>query len=252
MANYLYKKYKGEFRVKADYDLSTNDFPRDKQGNIDSSFDDFYIPCANGSKIRHYEQNILLYYCPSIGRFRNILKKIYEDKIGNLDKFTTTNKFKDKEITSYNYESIYKDLFDKQIILYIEEYENEGEFRFKTNLMDYIAELVKARTSGANISPLSTKNLPSAKYNIPEEDLIKYRKIIEVLEKREMYLLAQWTKKFDEVIQSKKGKKYDINAERKRSCLTGKEYIHSIGLFDGYLEFLLQQVTTYQKEKNVR
>ncbi|MFA7663830.1 MAG: hypothetical protein WCY33_03380 [Clostridia bacterium] len=252
MANYLYKKYKGEFRVKADYDLSTNDFPRDEQGNIEPSFDDYYIPCASKSKIRHYEQNILLYFCPSIGRFRNILRKIYEDKVGNLDKFTSTKKFKDKEITSYDYDSIQKELLDKQILVDIEEYEDEGEFRFKTDLMEYIAELVKARTSGANISPLSKKNLPSAKYNIPEEDLIKYRKIIEVLEREEMYLLAQWSKKFDKVIQSKKGKLYDVNTKRKRSCLSGKEYIHSIGLFNDYLEFLQKQVITYQKKKNVR
>ena len=151
MVNYLYKKYKGEFRVKADIDLSTNDFPRDEQGNIDSSFDDFYIPCVKNDKIRHYEQNILLYYCPSAGRFKNILKKIYEDKIGNLDKFTTTKKVKDKEITSYDYDSIFKELLDKQILVYIEGYEDEGEFRFKTDLMDYIAKLVKAKTSGANI-----------------------------------------------------------------------------------------------------
>ena len=253
MANYLYKKYKGFYRVKADFDLSTNDFPRDEQGNIDSSFDDFYIPCANGSKIRHYEQNILLFYCPSIGRFRNILKQIYEDKIGSLDKHKIIKRSEslDKEVVSYDYESFYNELINKQVLTYIYEYDSEGEFRFKTNLIDYIAELVKARTLGANISPLSTKNLPSAKYNIPEEDLIKYRKIIEVLEKREMYLLAQWTKKFDEVIQSNKGKKYDINAERKMSCLTGKEYIHSMGLFDDYLKYLQDKVLTYQKEKIV-
>lgn len=63
MANYLFKKYKGQFRVKANYDLSTNDFPRDELGNIDSSFDDFYIPCASGGKIRHYGQNVLFYFC---------------------------------------------------------------------------------------------------------------------------------------------------------------------------------------------
>ena len=85
MAGYL-RKYCGQFRVKADIDQTTNDFPRDEQGNIDSSFDDFYIPCASGSKIRHYGQKTLLYYCTSIGKFRNILKKIYEDKIGSLDK----------------------------------------------------------------------------------------------------------------------------------------------------------------------
>ncbi len=251
MSGYL-RRYVSKFRVKADYDLSTNDFPRDEQGNIDSSFDDFYIPCANKGKIRHYEQSILLYYCPSIIKFKNILRKIYEDKIGSLDKFTLTKKVKDKEIISYDYESIIKELLDKQILLYIEEYENEGEFRFKTDLMGYIAELVKAKTSGANISPFSIKNLPSIKYNIPEEDLIKYKEIIKVLEKKEMYSVAQWAKKFDKVIQSKKGKKYDINAERKRSCLSGKEYIHSIGLFDIYLKFLQEQVLLYQKGKNVR
>lgn len=252
MANYLYKKYRGRFRVKSDYDLSTNDFPRDANGNIDSSFDDFYIPCASKSKIRHYGQNILFYYCPSIGRFRNILKQIYEDKIGSLDKHKIIKSSKDKEIIIYNYDSMYKELIDKQILAYIDELDFEGEFRFKTDIMDYIANLVGAKTSGSNISPLSTKNLPSIKYDIPTEDLDKYKDIIEVLDKNEMILLTQWIKQFDNIIQIKKGNTYDINAERKLSCLAGKEYIHSIGLFNDYLEFLNNKVLMYQKQKNMR
>lgn len=248
MAGYL-RKYVGEFRVKADYDLATNDFPRDEQGNIDSSFDDFYIPCASRSKIRHYGQKVLLYYCPSIGKFRNILKKIYEDKIGSLDKHKIIKKSEslDKEIISYNYDSIYKELIDKQILTYIDELDFEGEFRFKADMMEYIANLVGARTSGASISPFSTKNLPSVKYNIPTEELNKYKEIIKVLDKSEIILLTRWIKQFDDVIQTKKGSTYDINSERKLSCLSGKEFIHSIGLFDDYLKYLQDKVLTYQK-----
>lgn len=242
MSNYLFKKYKNIFRVKADFDLSTNDFPRDENGNIDSSFDDFYIPCASNGKIRHYGQNVLFYYCPSIGRFRNILKQIYTDKIESIDKFQTT---------IFDYDLMYKELLDEQILTYICEYESEGEFRFKTDLMDYIASLVKPNTSGSSISPLSTKNLPNKKYNIPTEELNKYKDIIKVLEKNEMILLTRLIKQFDNTIQAKKGKTYDINAERKLSCLSGKEYIHSIGLFDAYLKFLQHEVDLYQKEKIV-
>lgn len=253
MSNYLFKKYKGVYRVKADIDQATNDFPRDEQGNIDSSFDDFYIPCASGSKIRHYGQKVLLYYCPSIGKFRNILKKIYEDKIGSLDKHKIIKKSEslDKEIVSYNYDSMYKELLDKQILTYIDELDFEGEFRFKTDMMEYIANLVGARTSGSNISPFSTKNLPSVKYNIPTEELNKYKEIIKVLDKSEIILLTRWIKQFDDVIQTKKGSTYDINSERKLSCLSGKEFIHSIGLFNDYLKYLQDKVLTYQKEKIV-
>ncbi len=251
MAGYLPSHYKGVYRIKADIDQATNDFPRDEQGNIDSSFDDFYIPCAKNGKIRHYGQKVLLYYCPTIGKFRNILKKIYEDKIGDLNKHTTIKFSKDKEITSYDYESIYKELLDKQILTYICEYESEGEFRFKTDMMDYIASLVEARTSGSNISPFSTKNLPSAKYDIPTEDLIKYKEIIKVLDKSEVIHLSHWAKQFDSVIKAKKGNTYDINAERKLSCLSGKEYIYSVGLFDDYLQFLKDKVDLYLNKKIV-
>jgi len=245
VANYLYSRYKNKYRVKADYDLSTNDFPRDELGNIDSSFDDFYIPCANKSKIRHYEQNILLYFCSSIGRFRNILKQIYEDKVGSLEKFKTySGKIdkKGKKLFTFDIELMYKELLDKQIILYICEYEEEGELRFKTDLMDYIASLVKPSTSGSSISPFSIKNLPSKKYDIPEEELDKYKEITKNIDKSNAIILSQLIKKFDTIIQKKMGKNYDIKYERRLSCLRGKEFIHSIGLFDDYLIFLKENL----------
>lgn len=251
MAGYL-KKYISKYRVKADYNLATNDFIRDKDGNLDKSFDDYYIPCSNNSKIRHYQQKILLYYCPSIGRFKNILKKIYEDEIGDIEKYQIV-KISDKgnKIITTSYEEIYKELLDKEILIDIIEFDDEGEFKFKVDKIDYIAKLVGAKTSGASISPFSPKNLPSKKYNIPPEELALYKEITSVLDKNELLIINKIQNQFDSVIQAKKGKLYDINAKRKLSCLSGKEYIHSIGLFNDYLEFLRAGILTYQKEKKV-
>ena len=53
MAKYL-MKYKGTYRLKAAIDQSTNDYPRDDSGGIDSSFDDIYIKCYGGAQIYHY------------------------------------------------------------------------------------------------------------------------------------------------------------------------------------------------------
>ena len=69
MSWYL-KKYVGTYRVKAEYDVATNDFPRNEDGSIDSTFEDIYIDCANGCKIMHYESRgsmaLLQAYIPSI------------------------------------------------------------------------------------------------------------------------------------------------------------------------------------------
>jgi len=265
MSGYMIK-YVGKFRVNADIDLATNDFVRIKRGEskgkLDPSFDDFYIKCKGGGKnydtggkIRHFQSNILLYYCPSTARFKNILKKIYQDKIGDIEKFknTSVNK-KGKESIIFNYENMYQELFDNKILLFIEELDFEGEFRFKSNMMEYIAATVEAKTLGANISPFSNKNLPSKKtplkkYDIPLEELTLYKEIIQVLDKNERLVVGKIQNKFDDVIKAKKGKAYDIKFERKLSCLGGKEFIHSIGLFGTYIDFLKQGIQTYQKEK---
>ena len=49
MSGYL-RKYVGKYRVKAEYDMSTNDWPRLSDGTLDSSFDDYYIDCSNNIK----------------------------------------------------------------------------------------------------------------------------------------------------------------------------------------------------------
>ena len=51
--NYLVSHYKNQYRVKAHYDLSTNDFVRDADGELDDSFGDFYLSGRSGIEKHH-------------------------------------------------------------------------------------------------------------------------------------------------------------------------------------------------------
>ena len=46
---------------------------------------------------------------------------------------------------------------------------------------------------------------------------------------------------FDDIIQKEKGKKYKVKDERKKSKLNSKEFIHSLGLWDKYVDFVHKQ-----------
>ena len=64
--SYMYRyllKYVGTYRVKADYDYATEDFPRTADGGIDASFDDLYIPCVKGIIKHTYLGNDILSCC---------------------------------------------------------------------------------------------------------------------------------------------------------------------------------------------
>ena len=68
------KEYKGKYRLKSHIDQSTNDFPRNASGTIET--DDVYIKCKQNCQIYHYGKDILVAYIPSIGRGHNILKSL--------------------------------------------------------------------------------------------------------------------------------------------------------------------------------
>ena len=55
--NYLIKKYKGVYRLRAPIDQRKNDFPRE----IDNKYaeNDCYIDCMHGNKITYYGKSIL-------------------------------------------------------------------------------------------------------------------------------------------------------------------------------------------------
>lgn len=239
MAGYL-KKFVGQYRVKADLDAETNDFLRTPDGNLDPTFDDYYIDCANNIKIRHGVQNVLSCYIPSKGRGANILRSIHQDKI---------SKTLPKEKDSYS-EKLCAALVNNNILVSAEVLDGEVYFEFKADMIDYVAKLVGAKTYGASISPMSVKNLPKTTYKIPEEDMKLYQEAIKDFPTKTVtmngaersmvdgLLISRLTGKFDEVIIKSQPKKFNIDQDRKLKGLKGKEYIHSLGMWQQYCEFL--------------
>lgn len=207
MFRYL-EKYVGTYRVLAPYDAATEDFPRDEHEKLDDSFDDLYIPCRRGVIKHTYDPGILCWYGDSLGVSRNVYKDIKE-AYPNID-------ITKEEIGSFD------------VYIY-----------FKEEDLGKVAQIVQPRTNGARIKPYSDKNLPKPAYKIPEEDENKLRALTGDMESSaKMHFMMEVCKDFDEVISSKKGKRYNIKEERKKSKLKPKAFIHSIGMWEDFLEYV--------------
>jgi len=205
MAGYL-KRFTDKYRVIAEYDLSTNDFPRTHDGNLDPSFDDLYIPCGTKIRIYYNGKGNMILFCEGVVRG----KRLYEEIL---------NQYGD-------------------IVFNLNVLDGEMSFCFKTKDLDSVAKLAKAKTNGHNISPFSTRNLPKEKYSIPIEDLAKYKALIKQIPEGKQVYLSHITKRFNAVILAKKGKAYNLLLEKRKSMLKSKEFIHSIGLWDEYIKFI--------------
>jgi hypothetical protein len=208
MANYLLR-YKGTYRVKCPYDTETNTFAR----KIDETLEDIdlYIPCAKGTQITHYGQSTLQVWIPSAVRGRNTINDI-EAEIG------------------------------KGIVFDVRDNETEMLFKFHSKHMEALAKYLKPQTGGCDISPFSVRNLPSNTYNIPKNELDEYKKITKDIPKTELFLIAHATKNFIKSLDKKKNG-YDLHlSEMKLKGLKGKEYIHSIGNWDKYINYLKNQL----------
>ena len=134
--SYLIDKFKGKYRLLVEYNKDTNDFNRKLNDTYEDC--DIYISCQHGNKVFYYGNSILEAYIPSLQRGNNILKAI-------------------KQI-------------NPNIILYTQKGDSEVIFRFKYSDSDQVIPLLKPRTSGAGISPFSSKNLPKSNYTIPESE----------------------------------------------------------------------------------
>ena len=242
---YYLNKYVGTYRVKAEYNPDTKDYPRLEDGKLDPSFDDLYIVCKNDIKIKHGVGNVLSCYIPTKQRGTNILKQIYQDNISD-------NLPKEKDIY---FENLCFELVDKKILVSAEVLDGEVYFEFKATMIDYIAKLVGASTYGANITPFSKKNLPKTLYKIPEEDMKLYQDAIKDFptktitmngKERSMvdgFLIKSLNNQFDTIIKKSQPKKFDIDKDRKTKGLKGKEYIHSFGkdMWNQYCNFLVNE-----------
>lgn len=202
--SYLIDKFKSRYRIKAPYNQWTNDFTRKLNGNLEDV--DCYIDCLYGNKVFHYGRDILIAYIPSLGRGHNILKNIEEN--------------------------------DKSIIYNIEETDSEILFKFKYSDSDKIIPLLKPKTSGAGISPFSSKNLPKTAYKIPDEDFIKYKNIVSKIPQNEILRITHTSNDYLKSLVTKKNTLENIKADMRLKGLKLKEYLHSIGKWDEYIKYL--------------
>ena len=160
----------------------------------------------------YYGRNLLQAYIPSLGRGHNIVKYINEN-------------------------------FGEDIIFDIEETDSEILFKFNTKYADNIIPLLKPKTSGANISPFSSKNLPKNKdYKIPDEEFVTYKNIVAKIPQERILTITHTTNKFIKSLVTKKNTWEDIKADMALKGLKGKEYIHSIGKWNDYISYLKENI----------
>lgn len=224
-------KYKGQYRLKPNLDIYTNDFPRTDDGSIDPSYDDIYIKCANGSQIYHYGHSTLVAYIPSLGRGHNTLISIAKEL-----------KLISEDTKSRDYGTLYSLLEKDNTVFDIMENDLEIEFKFHAKDIELIAKYLKPQTSGADISPFSTRNLPKSSYTIPNEEIEEYKKIINSVSKYDKLLISHITNEFLNNILAKdklyKTLNISMKSDMRKKMLKGKEYIHSMGYWDKYLQYL--------------
>ena len=206
----------------AEIDQNTNDFPRDETGKIEEN--DVYIQCSKNCKVYHYGKSVLVAYIPSLGRGHNILLSIAKDKLGIEDRI--------------DYEELYRKLEKENTVFDIVENDSEIEFKFNAKNIEYIMQYLNPKTSGCNISPFSTRNLPKSDYKIPDEDLVVYNKIMAEKYSERFLDIRHITNNFLKSISNKQCNEEKIKADMKLKCMKPKQYIHFIGKWDEYLKVL--------------
>lgn len=203
--SYIVDKFKGQYRLKVPYNQWTNDYTRKLNGTLEDI--DVYIDCQYGNKVFHDSRDVLIAYIPSLQRGHNIIKAINE--------------------------------IDSTIIFDIEETDSEILFKFKYADSDKIIPLLKPKTSGANISPFSSKNLPKNKdFKIPDEQFKAYKEIVTKIPQERILILTHSTNNFIKSLATKNNPIENIKADMKLKGLKGKEYIYSIGEWNEYIEYL--------------
>lgn len=186
----------------------TNDFNRKLNGTLEDI--DCYISCQYGNKVFYYGHNTLQAYIPSLIRGHNIIKIIQQS--------------------------------DPSLIFDIEETDSEILFKFKYVNSDKVIPLLKPRTSGSQISPFSSKNLPKSNFKIPDDKLTQYKEIVSKIPPEELLTLSRMTHSYLQTLVKKKTPWENIKADMRLKCVKGKEYIYMIDKWDEYLKYLKNEI----------
>lgn len=222
-------KYVGKYRVLSELTLDTHDFIRDSEGNIHPDYDELYIECNRGARIKHsYIKNTLCYWTNKVSIFKSTKKKFDDNNIEYTDEDA-----------------------GEDFIIY-----------FNDKDMNKVAKLVGAKTTGKKISPFDSKNIPGriekanssnsikepkimSIYKVPVEDMKLYYDALpnsmSRVEKRQ--LTKQITKDFDAIIIKKKGSEYNPSEERDKLNMKPKEFIHYLGLWQDYIEYIKSRIS---------
>lgn len=220
---YLTKKYRGKYRVKAHYDLQTKDFIRDDEGNLDPDFGDFYLSGRSGIEVKHGTGSELGCYIPKLQLGNNILKSYYDSVIGNRG---------DKSV-----DKIVSELKNGGYVNDVDILSTEIFFTFDADHLDALAPIIKLKTSGASISPFSTRNLPKKPYTIPKTDMDRYKKAKDGLSGLEIARLNEEfiAKNFDS----------DFKTNLRKSMLKPIQYFHKEKIWDKYCNFIEESKNEY-------
>ena len=211
MYRYLLK-YVGTYRVKAEYDQNTNDFPRNENGQIEESFEDLYIPCKNNILIKHtYIGDDILVCC------------FYE-------KIKTANNIYDKIMQQY-----------PNIDIEFEDSAPDGFIYFHAKDLKKLATILKPITTGKGINPFSKKNLPKPEYKIPSKDLSQLYKLTQDFDRSQT--LQFFKKSNSEFLDMIFNEKKSYKNKFKSSGLNSREFIHSIGVWDRYINYIQNQIS---------
>lgn len=246
--SYLTEKFK-EYRIKCPIDQNTNDFPKKLNGTNEDI--DLYIDCHGNKKIFYFGNGVLEAFVPSIKTGRNIIRQIYCENINpNNVEVSTSEILRDgKTVTRTTYkiknQSVFdKDIEDSKFILDILETDSEVTFRFPYKNSEKIIPLLNPKTSGASISPFSSRNLPKKNYEIPTENIQVYKSIIDSIPKEDKLVISRITNSFISSVmaKSKPYKKVDMKSLMRKKMLKGKEFIHSEGYWNQYIDYLKAQL----------
>lgn len=248
MANKILE-YKGRFRLRVPICESTHDFARKLDNTLEDI--DVYIDCPFGIKVFYAGKGILEVYVPSLQRGHNILKQLYYENI-NPDNVEIIQKtmFRDgKDVIRITYNILDKNLYESELKLskfFYDILESDSEVIFRIHQKDFekVIPIIKPKTSGANISPFSAKNLPKLKYEINADQLREYKDINDSIPKEKKLILSKVTSNFISNIMSKKKqyKSVDMTKLMRKKMLSGKEFIHSEGYWDEYIKYLKENI----------
>ena len=132
----------------------------------------------------------------------------------------------------------------KDLIFDVEETDSEVLFKFKDKNMKEIMSVLHPKTSGARLSPFSSKNLPKRKCVLTNAQIEEYRKITSVIPKEDKLKVSHIN---DDFIVDKLCKKLHIStqnakAEMKKELLKPLDYFSYKGMWSDYIKYLRKEI----------